>query len=714
MFTNKKKWINTLKFLAAYLVAAWTFLQFIDWILNRYSISPHWVDILLWIFIGIVPSLLIYLHNQERINKRILKLREKIIIPLNIILLIVTLYFGFGNSDLGATTKNVSFENSEGQVETKTITKEEFRIGIPIYGYKQEVEDSTTTWMRYGIGKLLYEDLLQNKSLSPDFAHFTTTTTKIREASLFYDFYVDGSYKKVGNEYEIKTFIRKASNGKKLNEHIIKGTDFLKLLDDISVFITSQAGYVESNAVNYLDLPIDEFMSSSLPAIEAFVNGNYYKAYELDKNFALAYLENAKRNSLYNKGKLETQDIIDRAFALKNKLPLQKQLEVFIQRNLAYNKYDEAEKQVKLQLEVDPNNEFYNQVLFSIYGNTKQVKAYLEKSEQLFEQDPKGDNGTNLAKATLINGQEKELLEALKPYEIISPNIAQMKLEPLIFSGDIKGAEKLVEELKIQNPKNSIRIKVYDSIIAHFNTNNPKTEDLEQFVGEYISNENEQSLELWIENDRIIQYISHQRMQTLLPSGPNSLGGGYVGESTWNYELIKNDNDKPIGFINSTNYWNGTVTNIFWKLDSSITSANEAFEAGNFTEAERLYEIAYTENPKHAYLKNILSHLKYTAKKGKDSLLRQHKRYSGNYGPRKFWLEDGKFFYKRKDDRVDLPRVELLAISENEYMHFSKLGTTMIFEVTKTNQIASVPYSFKAENMEWERLDGETNYFLKE
>lgn len=74
---NKKKWIKTFQFLAAYLVAAWTFLQFVDWTLIRYNISPHWVDVLLWIFVGIIPSLLIYLYNQERINQRILKLREK-------------------------------------------------------------------------------------------------------------------------------------------------------------------------------------------------------------------------------------------------------------------------------------------------------------------------------------------------------------------------------------------------------------------------------------------------------------------------------------------------------------------------------------------------------------------------------------------------------------------------------------------------------------
>jgi len=121
---SKKKWIKTLKFLAAYLVAAWTFLQFVDWVLNRYSISPHWVDILLWFFIGITPSLLIYFYHQERLSKRIVKLREKIIIPLNVILLIVGLYFGFGNSDLGAITKKINYTDEQGLAQSETITKE--------------------------------------------------------------------------------------------------------------------------------------------------------------------------------------------------------------------------------------------------------------------------------------------------------------------------------------------------------------------------------------------------------------------------------------------------------------------------------------------------------------------------------------------------------------------------------------------------------------
>ncbi|MFK7780757.1 hypothetical protein [Psychroserpens sp.] len=711
---NKKKWFKTLQFLAGYLVAAWTFLQFIDWILNRYNISPYWVDVLLWFFIGIIPSLLIYLYNQERINKRILKLREKIIFPLNILLLIITIYFGFGNSDLGATTKNITYENAEGQTETKTITKEEFRVGFPIFGFKQEVQDSTTQWMRYGIGRILHDDLLQNKNLSPDFMHLTSTTDKIRDASLFYEFYVDGKYKKIGDEYEITTYIRQATNGKILKELTLKGTNVLNLLDDISVFVTSESGFVERDVFNYVDLPINEFMSNSLPAIEAFVNGNYSKAYSIDKTFALAYLENAKRNSLYNRGKLETQDIIDKAFAYKNKLPLQKQLEVFIQRSLAYNKYDEAEKQVKLQLEVDPSNEFYNQVLFSIYGDTKQSKAYLKASEELFEREPKAENGMNLAEAMLIDGGEKKLLEALKPYEIISPEIKKIKLSPLILSGNIDEAEKIIEELKFQNNVRNDRLQVYDTIINYIKNNTPKIEDLRAFVGEYTSSYNEQTLEFWMEEDRLIKFASHQDMMRVIPAGPMSVGGGFVGDLTWRLDLVKDESGKTIGVKNLVYYWNGKNTFWFWKLDDSMKEADNAFEKGDLEKAKSLYKIAIKNNPKHLYINNILSHIDYISNNDKDALLKQHETFAGNYGARKFWIEDGNFYYKRKDESIDLPKVKLLAMSDSTYMYLSKLGTYMQFEKNPNGQPASVPYTFDSELMDWKRLEADNNYLLKD
>ena len=55
-------------------------------------------------------------------------------------------------------------------------------------------------------------------------------------------------------------------------------------------------------------------------------------------------------------------------------------------------------------------------------------------------------------------------------------------------------------------------------------------------------------------------------------------------------------------------------------------------------------------------------------------------KFAGNYGPRRFWFKDSVFYYKRKGENIDLPKVKLLAMSDSTYMYRSKLGTYMQFE----------------------------------
>ncbi|MBC2845356.1 tetratricopeptide repeat protein [Winogradskyella flava] len=711
---TKKKWINTLKFFAAYLVAAWTFLQFVDWVLNRYSISPYWVDILLWFFIGISPSLLIYLYHQERLSKRILKLREKIFIPLNVILLILALYFGFGNSDLGATTKEIKYTDDQGQAQKEIITKEEFRIGVPIYGFKNLSKDESLYWMRYGIGSLLVEDLYQNKSLSPSFGYYMDTSTKIEDASLFNDFYIDGNYKKEGDNYVITVYKRKATNGKKLKEKTFTGPDFLLLIDEITVFITENSGFIETNQLRYLDYPVNEFMSDSLNAIKEYVDGNYSKAVAIDKEFALAYLEYAKRSLRISRGKLEVQDLTDKAFENRNKLPLQRQLEVHIQRNLAYENFDDAARQVKLQLEVDPHNPFYNDVLFSIYGETKQTDKFLKSSERLFDMDQNAETGTDLAVAAMVNGDDDRLIDEIKKYEIISPNLKLFRLQPLLFKKEVKKAEVLLEDIKTLNSSYKNRASVYDSVVSYLKQNGYDISKFKKFEGTYRSSLNEQVHTYWIENNRLIQYVKNQMMDAFIPAGENAVVSGFINNETYKADLVFTDSGKPIGInFNVVNYRN-TNTYWYWKEDETIQKAHEAFDNGDLEKAASLYSIALEENPKHAYLKNYLQHLSYVKETDKDSLLKQHERFTGSYGPREFWIEDHKFFYKRKSETVDLPRVELLAIGENTYMDLTRSNTLMLFETTDKGKLASVSHSFNTEKWEWEPTVGGENYFEKD
>lgn len=334
---QSKKWFKVAQYLAAYLVAAWTFLQFLEWILNRYQISPYWVDIFLWFFVGIIPSLVIYLYHQERINKRILKLREKIIFPSNILLVLVGLYFGFGTSDLGATTKEIAYVDNLGELSQIKITKEEFRTVVPIFNFTPLTDDKELNWIGEGIAELLFFDLLQDKNLTPDQNYAENTTDKVIESSVASSIYIDGNFDRVGDEFIIEAHVRSSKSGKTQSSESFRGTDLLDLVDEVSAFVKNTVDTTpETNKMQYIDLGIKEFVSTSVPAIKNFVRGNFEEAIALDSTFALAYLRSSRRDIRYSRGKIDEQALAEKAYQYRDRLPYDMQMEAMANRYLAY------------------------------------------------------------------------------------------------------------------------------------------------------------------------------------------------------------------------------------------------------------------------------------------------------------------------------------------------------------------------------------------
>ena len=53
-------------FLGFYAVAGWTLIQFVDWLVNRYVLSPYLVDLSLGLILSMIPSVIIlaYFHGS--------------------------------------------------------------------------------------------------------------------------------------------------------------------------------------------------------------------------------------------------------------------------------------------------------------------------------------------------------------------------------------------------------------------------------------------------------------------------------------------------------------------------------------------------------------------------------------------------------------------------------------------------------------------------
>lgn len=717
---KKKKWLTTLKIFAAYLVAAFTFIQFLQFVLDLYGISYHWVKLALWFFIGIIPSLIIYFYHRERINRFQLKLREKIIFPINIVLLAVVLFFVFGNKDLGTTTKTIEYQNEQGEQQTALITKEEFRKGFYVFPFKPKDVDSSKTWLQYGINYLTYQDLLQNKNLTPVLSYGQNTADKVREASYFYDYYVDGEFEIIDSTYILTAFVRDSKSAEIIKQETFKGSDVLDLIDDVTVFVTNNFTSREFNAPKYLDLDVKEFTSKSLKAIEYFMRRDYTKAVEEDNTFALAYLLDAKRNLNYNQSKFEERQLADKAYQYRSKLPLQKQGEALILKNLAYDEFENAEQLVKLQLEVNPSDDTYNRILYGIYGRTKNLKAYTQRAYDAYSNNKNVDNGYNAIEAGLIREDYDYIIKQTDLVVLSQPNdeyVFHNKLRPLLHKGAIEEAQKIQDKFKLLHPDFDNVTKVYDTAIAYLKTNKSTVEKLKRFEGTYRSNSNEQTYTYWVENNTLLQYVSNQIVFVYLLAEDNKIVSGtpikgrtwlkeFIADSTGNFYATKMEQNDP---KNTSISWH-------WKIDKTIAKAEALFEAKQLDSAKIAYENAIRVNTKHYFLKDVLAHINYVKSIDTETLQNQLEDVVGTYGPREFWLEDGRLFYKRKQTETGavFPKIELLPISNDRYINTTKIKDHHAFKLKDGKAISSFAYSYDIENEKWIVLDNDRNLFNKE
>ena len=710
----KKKWINTLKFLAGYLVAAWTFLQFLEWVLNRYDISPNWVDLFLWIFVGLVPSLAIYFHHQERLSQGILKLREKIIFPLNVLLLFGVLYIGFGNTDLGATTKEISYTNNLGEVEKTTITKEEFRIEVPIYSFTQTKKDTAYSWLQYGIRELIYQDIIQDKSISSFTSGAESTVDRVMQAKIFSDYYVDGSYEVNDGIFTVKPAVRKAINGKIVAEQEFTGPDLLEILDEISIYVRNNIGIVEEKRDFYLDLQIKDFVSNSLDAIKYSLNGEHEKAQKLDSTFALSYLLDATNKIRYSRSKIDERKTIDKAFKYSGKLPLQRQLEIRIRRYIAYENWELAEKLLKLQLEIDPSDKVYNDLLYVVYSETKQIDNYFNHAQDRFVSDQNIINGGNFLKANLLVGNYKQLVKSLRNLELLQPNntdIFTFKIGPQLLGGDIEGAKKTQEKTRLVNPNWENFAKTYDIAIDYLSENEITAEKLEPFVGVYRSEGSEQLLKYWLNDDILIQYVSNQKLSAPILAGENLLvDGDYIeNRITYKKEFLKDSLGNFYAIKADQFNFTQKYTFYYWLYTEEMEIAEFALEEGKIEAAKSLYESLVQKHPHHYYFKNALKHINYVQSRDSLQLLKEYENIAGSYGNRKFFMKNGKLFYKRES----LPEIHLLPTGDNEYISLTRYGTKYGFEPTTEGKTASFTSIYDAEKKVWMKASDSINYLLK-
>lgn len=407
-----------------YLIGSWGLVQFVDWAVEQYVLSPHITNLVVALLLLMIPSVLLlayrYGHPGDDTWTRI----EKIGVPLNVMAAAGILYFGFAGKDLGAATTTVLLEDEAGNEVTREVPKQAFLKKLALYHFDNASGDESLDWLSYGVTLGLQTDLSQElfvSTASPldagglgsilldlqeaGFAEGTgVPLTLMREIAdkRHLDYFLSGSFSRDEAGLRFESELYETRRGKLLNRRTFAGQNPFELVDQLSEQLRRDLGVPEYRLEESPDLPVAELLTSSLSAFEdaslAFhmAAGNEMagsapllkSAVEADPTFSLAQAQLAATYLLSNQQD-EANAAMQAAVLHLYRLPERSQLGLrTLDQWLFKQDADKAHSTAKYWTELYPDDIRGHQTLAQIYTSRGEREGAIAEYEMILEIDP--------------------------------------------------------------------------------------------------------------------------------------------------------------------------------------------------------------------------------------------------------------------------------------------------------------------------------------
>jgi tetratricopeptide (TPR) repeat protein len=681
---------------AGYFIASWIIIRFLDWILARFDVSTRWADVTLIILIAMIPSVLLYIYNRERINRGKLSLIEKITFPSNIVITVVIVLLLSKGTDLQAMTETVTVVNEFGEKEIHKVFKENYVTKLAAYPFNNESGDTSLNWLQYGISGAVEEDLFQFNYilLGPDNATHLQEQIKYAKTNNF-PYFLTGSFMITDGNYEITSRIYQTSNGSVIKERDFRGTNFFSLMDSISLQARIDLGISDNILKSVPDLPVGELLTHNLDAFRSAVEGFYStqldypsfmlgvtRAIESDSTFARILLERASHNYWYQISFETACRDINQAMRHRQKLSEYREISTRILYYFIRGENDKAIALAEMQYELQPYNIQLLLSLIDAYQCNFMINKFEKAAQQLNELMPgRPDYQIMLARSYLFTGKLDKGLEVLENLLRVNPENTDVLLqmgEIYLHKNDLEAAEKMFQKAILFSPEDE---KYWSRIFDHIGyiRNSPiKKIFLEPFPGNYRMDDAEMTVTVFKHNDRLILKAKNQPPYFRYPVSDTQFIA-YDGFHTETF--ISNNQGKVIKIIHEQRNIPNTFYNKVWKEDSLILKAKELLNNGNKTEALSAFREASEHNPEHYYLADYIQHLKFVQSSEYENIRPVLDTYSGDYNGLKIYKEDEKIYYMNDVGMI----YKLLPLSEYQFMLPSRYNRQI--QIVKENNI---------------------------
>jgi len=285
--------------LLIYLVFAWAAFMFAGWVVDRFVLSPHLVNIVQVGVLSLIPAVWI-LAARRGTQSRLWSTIAKVGIPANVFASLIVLFALFGGRDIGAATETVTVLDEAGRPIERAIPKSEFRKSITLYFFDNETGDDNHLWVGGALMALLQVDMWQDQfiyqrsSMDQSFllrlqkAGFTdwfqapwNLKRKIAEDAHI-DYFVTGSYTLEDDVWVVTLQLYETQSGRLIAEKEYRNRDLFVLADEASVDVRRGIGLPEGHIQSNQDLPVAEMFTASMPALRDYCGGIYLALFRQD------------------------------------------------------------------------------------------------------------------------------------------------------------------------------------------------------------------------------------------------------------------------------------------------------------------------------------------------------------------------------------------------------------------------------------------------
>ncbi|MEL6822394.1 MAG: tetratricopeptide repeat protein, partial [Calditrichota bacterium] len=430
--------------LGSYLIGGWAIVQFVDWNVKRYVLSPYLTDLALVIVLSLIPTVTIIAWFHGMPGRNAWTRVEKVGIPLNLLATMLLLMVVFQNKDLGAASKNITIENEDGQRIERTVFKSGLRKKISLFNFDNKTGNADNDWLRSSIAYMVEYDLAQDhfvsilslqqmlekarKGGSSDGNNIPLRLKQKIAQELNQDYFLAGTIRSAEGTYTVETILYEAERAKVLAKRELSNTNLFELIDEISIQLRRDLEIPAAHIENNQDLPVQEIFTGSVPAAKALDRGinevllrnnystsdiHFHEALKHDSLFTLAHLQ-LFVNYANNNQTEASREPLAKTMKYLYKLPENSQ---FMVKSLYYMVNEQPDKQLAVlkmwqELYPDDNNVYFQ--MANYYQNSGDTDLALQAYRDILTIDP-GD-----VNVIMIIGDLQQTLnrmdEALKEY----------------------------------------------------------------------------------------------------------------------------------------------------------------------------------------------------------------------------------------------------------------------------------------------------------